>query len=110
GVVGSETVYILLELFAIERVEGQQLFDAVDDGHGIGLLLIAVFFFGLGIVHLDQVGRGAAKPLSNAKALQALGDELQFTLHLDGIMNTNCTADLREIIGIGLFAGSGFRR
>ena len=56
-VVWAEAVEVVLQLFAVQRIERQQLLDRIDQGHAIGLHLVGGFGGLMRVVHFHQVGR-----------------------------------------------------
>ena len=90
----------MLHLLAIQRIGAQQFLDRADDGQGVGLELVGIFFRLGWVFNLHQVGRLAAQPLDNPEALQALGNELDLATFVLGVVNAHGTAGGRQ-----LFAG-----
>ena len=109
GVVGAEAVEVVLQLFAVQRVEGQQLLDRIDQGHAVGLDLVG----GVGrlarVVDFNQVGRAMVlEPGPNTHPRQALGHELQLAVFPAGMVHLDQGAVLRK--GLGVEMAVVFRR
>nr|GFC86205.1 hypothetical protein [Tanacetum cinerariifolium] len=80
-IVGTEAVEIILQLFAVQRVERQQLLDRVDQGHAIRLDLIGRLVGLVRVFDFHQERRAMVfEPSLDAHTAQALSDELQFAV------------------------------
>jgi hypothetical protein len=90
------------ELLPVQRVEGDQLLDDVDDGDRIGLLLLRAGLAALGeVLDVDQQRRRAAQPVAHPEALQALQQHLQLIAFPVNAMDTADGAHVVEVGGTG---------
>src|SRR5690606_11784936 len=106
--VGAEAVEIVLQLFAVQRVERQQLLDRIDQRHAVGLYLVARILVALGIVHFHQIRRLASQPAADTHAGHALGHELQLAALARGVMYAHHGAVFWQAVGVE--AGRVLRR
>ena len=98
-VIRPEPGQVLFYLLAVQRIGAQQFLDRADNGEGVGLEFVCLFFRFCRIFHFNQVRRFAAQPLDNPKALKPLGDELNLAAFILGMMYAHGAAD-----GLQLFA------
>ena len=100
-VVGAEAIEVVLQLFAVQRVERQQLFDRVDQRHAVGLDLVGGLGGLAGVFDFNQVGRAVVlEPGADAYPGQALGDELQLAVFTAGMVHLDQRAVLRQRGGV----------
>ncbi len=100
GLVGAEVCHVVFQLFAVQRIERQQLFDLLDQGHRVGFHFIAVAISRTArVFDLDPVGRGVGKPAQDAKALHALHQELTGAGGAGGPVQTRHAADFGKLAG-----------
>ena len=77
GLVGIEIPDVVLQLFGVQGVQGQQFLDSRDNGHGIGLYFIALpITLGPRVLHLGNEWPIGSQPPDQSKAPHALGNEL----------------------------------
>ena len=60
------------------------------------------------IIDPDPVGRAAAQPFADAKALQTFGDELHFAAGHNRMMDPDDGADAIKILDTGVLGMTGF--
>ncbi|MNZ58594.1 hypothetical protein D3C78_766080 [compost metagenome] len=100
-IVGAEAVEVVLQLFAVQRVERQQLLDRIDQGHAVGLDLVGRLARLMRVFDLDQVRRAMVlEPGTDAHPGQALGDELQFAVLAAGVVHLDQGAVQRQGRGV----------
>ena len=93
----TKAVEVVLEFFTVQRVNRQQLFNAVDDRHGVsaGLFVLRINrLFRVG--HLDEVRRLFGEPAGNFKALKPLSDKLNLIVFALKFVHFDRSTDLRE--------------
>ncbi len=101
GVVGAEAVEVVLQLFAVQRVERQEFLDRIDQGHAVGLDLVGGFGRLARVLDLDQVGGAMVlEPSADAHPGQALGDELQLAVFTAGVVHLDQGSILRQRRGV----------
>ena len=100
-IVGAETVEVVLQLFAVQRVERQQLLDGVDQRHAVGLDLVGGLDGLLRVFDFHQIGRTVMlEPGADAHARQTLRDELQLAVFAAGVVDLHQGAVQRQAGGI----------
>ncbi len=97
GVVGAEAVEVILQLFAVQRVERQQFLDRVDQRHAVSLDLVGRLARLVRILDFHQVGwTMVLEPGLEAYASQALGNELQLAIFAAGVVHLDERAVQRQ--------------
>ena len=77
GLTGIELADVLLELFAVKRIQGQQFFNGGNNCHGIGLHLVAVAMaLRLRILDLSNERALVAEPANDAESPEPLRQKL----------------------------------
>ena len=100
-VVGAEAVEVVLQLFAVQRVEGQQFLDGIDQRHAVGLDLIGRLAGLVRVFDFHQVRWAVVlEPGLDAHAGQALGDELQLAVLAAGVVHLHQGAVQRQGGGV----------
>jgi hypothetical protein len=100
-VVGAEAVEVVLQLFAVQRVERQQFLDRIDQGHAVGLDLIGRLAGLVRVFDFHQIRWAVVlEPGLDAHAGQALGNELQLAVFAAGVMHLDQGAVQRQGRGI----------
>ncbi|MNS38928.1 hypothetical protein D3C72_711930 [compost metagenome] len=100
-VVGAEAVEVVLQLFAVQRVERQQFLDRIDQRHAVGLDLVGRLGGLVRVFDFHQVRRAMVlEPGLEADAGQALGDELQFAVFAAGVVHLDQRAVQRQGRGV----------
>ena len=100
-VVGAEAIEVVFQLFAVQRVERQQLLDGIDQRHAVSLHLIGGLFGLLRVFDFHQIRRAVVfEPHADAHTGQALGHELQFAVFAAGVMHFHQRAVFREAGGV----------
>ncbi|RMS15976.1 hypothetical protein ALP75_203696 [Pseudomonas syringae pv. actinidiae] len=76
-IVGAEAVEVILQLFAVQRVEWQELLDRVDQGHAVGLHFIGRVIGLLRVLDFHQIRRAMMlEPGADTHTAQPLRDKL----------------------------------
>lgn len=100
-VVGAEAVEVVLQLFAVQRVERQQFLDRIDQRHAVGLDLVGRLAGLVRVFDFHQVRWAVVlEPGANPHAGQALGDELQFAVLAAGVVHLHQGAVQRQAGGV----------
>ena len=103
-VVGVEVVEEQFEFFAVQGVQWHQFLDGIDHRDRVGLDLRHLFIARFGeILHPRGERVVQAKPLGDAKALQALEQHLHAAVHPGDTMNAAGRAHAEKIFHAGLF-------
>ena len=100
-IVGAEAVEVVLQLFAVQRVEGQQFLDRIDQRHAVGLDLVGRLAGLVRVFDFHQVRWAVVlEPGFDAHAGQALGDELQLAVLTAGVVHLDQGAVQRQGRGV----------
>ena len=103
-----ELANVLLELLAIEGVQGQQFLDRRDNRHGVGLDLIALTVtLTPGVLDLSDQRPLLIEPTHDAETAKPLCEKLTAMLCHRGPMQSHNTAGGRELLR-GRFPGVGY--
>ena len=109
-IVGAEAVEVVLQLFAVQRVERQQLFDRIDQRHAVRLDFVSGLLGLLRVFDFHQIRRAVMlEPHADAHAGQALGHELQFAVFAAGVVNLHQRPVFRKAFGVEMARIIGWR-
>ncbi len=100
GLVGAEVGHVVLQLFAVQRVQWQQFLDLLDERHGIGLDLVTVAIARAArVLHLHPIGRRIREPAHDTETLHPLHQELPGAIGAGWPVQARNTAYFRKLTG-----------
>ena len=100
GLTGIELADVLLEFFAVKRIQGQQFFNGCNNCHGIGLHFVAIAMaLRLGILDLCNKWALVAEPANDAESPETLRQKLARVIRGPRwAMQSDCTTHGRQLL------------